>query len=117
MASDLSFVEFIADQMKEAGSIAYRKMFGEYALYCDGKVIALICDDRLFIKPTDAGKEFIGEIVEAPAYPGAKPSFLIEDKFEDREWISRLARITADGLPETEPKKKKAGRSNRKACS
>ena len=82
MASDLSFVEFIADQMKEAGSIAYRKMFGEYALYCDGKVIALICDDRLFIKPTDAGKAFIGEIVEAPAYPGAKPSFFIEDKLK-----------------------------------
>jgi TfoX/Sxy family transcriptional regulator of competence genes len=88
MASELSFVEFIADQMKEAGSIAYRKMFGEYALYCEGKVIALICDDRLFIKPTDAGKKFIGEVVEAPAYPGAKPSFLIEDKFEDREWIA-----------------------------
>ena len=115
MASDLSFVEFIADQMKEAGSITFRKMFGEYALYCDGKVIALICDDRIFIKPTDAGKEFIGEVLEAPAYPGAKPSFFIEDKFEDREWISRLARITADGLPEPEPKKKKAGRNNRKA--
>ncbi len=110
MASELSFVEFIADQMKEAGSISYRKMFGEYALYCDGKVIALICDDRLFIKPTDAGKEFMGGVVEAPAYPGAKPSFLIEDKFEDREWISRLARITADGLPEPKPKKKKASR-------
>ena len=114
MASDLSFVEFIADQMKEAGSITYRKMFGEYALYCDGKVIALICDDRLFIKPTDAGKEFIDEVVEAPAYPGAKLSFLIEDKFEDREWISRLARITADGLPEPKPKKKKASRKNKK---
>jgi len=115
MASDLSFVEFIADQMKEAGSITYRKMFGEYALYCDGKVIALICDDRLFIKLTDAGKEFIDEVVEAPAYPGAKPSFLIEEKFEDREWISRLARITADGLPESKPKKKKAVRKNKKA--
>ena len=114
MASDLSFVEFIADQMKEAGSIAYRKMFGEYALYCDGKVIALICDDRLYIKTTDAGREFIGEVLEAPAYPGAKPSFLIEDKFEDREWISRLARITADELPEPEPKKKKASRKNKK---
>ncbi|OPY88300.1 MAG: hypothetical protein A4E71_00511 [Smithella sp. PtaU1.Bin162] len=113
MASDLSFVEFIAEQMKEAGPVTYRKMFGEYALYCDGKVIALICDDRLFIKPTDAGRKFIGAVVEAPAYPGAKPSFLIEDKFEDREWISGLARITADSLPGPKPKKQKAGRNNR----
>ncbi|MFA4991248.1 MAG: TfoX/Sxy family protein [Candidatus Omnitrophota bacterium] len=108
MASDLSFVEFIADQMKEAGSIAFRKMFGEYAIYCDGKVIALICDDQLFIKATDAGREFIGDVVEAPAYPGAKPSFLIEDRFEDREWISNLVRVTVKALPVSKPKKKKA---------
>lgn len=114
MASDLSFVEFIAGQMKEAGSITYRKMFGEYALYCERKVIALICDNRLFIKPTDAGKKFIGDVVNAPAYPGAKPSFLIEDKLKDQAWISNLAKITAKSLPVPEPKKKKAGRNNRK---
>jgi len=110
MASDLSFVEFIADQMKEAGAITYRKMFGEYALYCDGKVFALICDDQLFIKPTDAGRKFIGDVVEATAYPGANFSFLIEDKLEDREWISDLVRITVKDLPASKPKKKKSAR-------
>ncbi|MFA6384170.1 MAG: TfoX/Sxy family protein [Candidatus Omnitrophota bacterium] len=111
MSSDLSFVEFIADQMKEAGDITYRKMFGEYAVYCDGKVIALICDDSLYVKVTDAGRAFIGNVVEAPAYPGAKPSFYIEDKFEDREWISDLARITANGLPAPKPRKKRSSRT------
>ena len=110
MASDLSFVEFVADQMKEAGSITYRKMFGEYALYCDGKVIALICDDQLIIKPTDAGREFICDVVEAPAYKGAKPSFLIEDKFEDREWICDLVRITVNAFSEPKQKKKKTAK-------
>lgn len=106
MASDLSFVEFIVDQMRGAGSVSYRKMFGEFALYCDGKVVALICDNQLFIKATDAGKKFIGDVVEAPAYPGAKLSFLIEDKFEDREWISGLVKITTKSLPEPKIKKK-----------
>ncbi|RKY80895.1 competence protein TfoX, partial [candidate division KSB1 bacterium] len=49
MASDLSFVEFVAEQMEDAGLITYRKMFGEYALYCNGKVTALICDNQLFV--------------------------------------------------------------------
>jgi TfoX/Sxy family transcriptional regulator of competence genes len=108
MASDLSFVEFIIDQMREAGTIAYRKMFGEYAVYCDDKVVALICDNQLFVKATDAGRAFIVDVVEACAYPGAKPSFLIEDKFEDREWISNLIRITCDAIPAPKPKKKTA---------
>ena len=38
MASKIEFVEFVVDQMKEAGTITYRKMFGEYGIYCDGKI-------------------------------------------------------------------------------
>ena len=107
MATDLEFMEFLADQMAGAGEISYRKMFGEYAVYLDGKVVALVCDNRLFVKPTAAGRAFIGAPVEAPAYPGAKNSFLIEDAFEDREWISELIRITARDLPAPKPKKSK----------
>jgi TfoX/Sxy family transcriptional regulator of competence genes len=107
MASALDFVEFVADQMQEAGTISFRKMFGEYAIYCNGKVVALVCDNKLFVKPTVGGRSFFGDLVEAPPYPGAKMYLLIEDKFEDREWISELVRITADELPEPKPKKKK----------
>lgn len=60
-------------------------MFGEYAIYCNGKVVGLVCDNQLFVKPTIGGRTFIGKVVESPPYPGAKNSFLIEDKFEDRE--------------------------------
>ena len=107
MATDLEFMEFLADQMAGAGEISYRKMFGEYAVYLGGKVVALVCDNRLFVKPTAAGRAFIGAPVEAPAYPGAKNSFLIEDAFEDRDWIAELIRITARDLPAPKPKKPK----------
>ncbi len=107
MASDKSFVVFIADQIENAGQITYKQMFGEFALYCEGKVVALVCDNQLFIKPTEGGRAFIGDVVEAPAYTGAKPSFLIDDRVEDREWISTLIRITYQELPEPKLKKKK----------
>ena len=106
MASDIKFVEFAVEQMEKAGTITYRKMFGEYCVYCNGKVIGLICDNKLFIKPTEAGKSFIGNVVEAPAYPGAKNSFLIEDKIEDTDWLSELIKITEKELPQPKPKKK-----------
>ncbi|MCD6115518.1 TfoX/Sxy family protein [bacterium] len=111
MASDLSFVEFIADQAENAGLITYRKMFGEYALYCNGKVTALICDNQLFVKPTEAGRSFIGKVVEAPPYPGAKPYFLIEDQIENREWVGTLIKLTEKELPLLKPKKSKKKKS------
>ncbi len=109
MSSEQSFVEFVADQMRDAGHITYRKMFGEYAIYCDGKVVALVCDNQLFVKPTENGKSYIGVVCEAPPYPGAKMYFLIEDAFEDREWISDLIKITAKQLPLPKPKRKRPG--------
>ena len=107
MPSDLDYVEFIAENVKNSGSIRFRKMFGEYCLYCDEKVVALICDNKLFVKPTNAGQDFIGEVTEGFAYHGAKPSFLIEEKVEDSEWLTELIKITAKGLPLPRPKKKK----------
>lgn len=107
MASDINFIKFIVDQIENSGSIRYRKMFGEYAIYCNDKVIALICNDQLFVKPTQAGRSFIDNVVEAPAYPGAKPSFLIEDQLEDSEWLCELIALTEKELPKPKPKKKK----------
>ena len=107
MASDQDFVDFVIDQIRGAGTITYEKMFGEYGIYSGHKIFALICDNKLFIKPTIAGRSFMGEVVEAPPYPGAKPSFLIEDRLEDHEWLSSLVRVTVEELPEPKPKKKK----------
>ena len=56
MATDIDFVKFVADQIDEACRISYRKMFGEYALYSKGKVVALACDDQLFVKADRRGK-------------------------------------------------------------
>jgi TfoX/Sxy family transcriptional regulator of competence genes len=107
MASNQDFVNFILEQIKGRGEISAKKMFGEYALYSDAKIFALICDDKLFIKPTASGRAFIGEVTEASPYEGAKPSFLIEEKVEDSDWLSELVRITVSELPEPKPKKKK----------
>ena len=107
MSSDKSYVDFVIDQIDNAGEITFIHMFGEYGIYSNGKIFALVCDNKLFIKPTNAGRDFIQDAAEAPPYPGAKLYFLIEEKLEDREWISELVRITVNELPEPKPKKKK----------
>lgn len=106
MASDQDYVDFVLGQIQNVGEVTAKKMFGEYGVFANGKIFGLICDNKLFIKPTESGRRFIGDVLEAPAYPGAKPSFLIEEKLEDREWLSELIRISLAELPEPKPKKK-----------
>ena len=107
MASDSSYVEYIVEQIENIGEIPYRYMFGGCTVYYKSKVVALICDNQLFVKPTKAGRSFIGDVIEAPPYPGAKPFFLIEDQVEDKDWIGQLIILTEKELPIPKPKKKR----------
>ncbi len=106
MASKLEFVQYVVDQLGEAGEITYRKMFGEYGIYCNGKFFATICDDQLFFKITEGGRRLMPDLEEGIPYPGAKPHFLIEE-LENRERLAQLVQVTCQELPMPRPKKKK----------
>ncbi len=109
MTTKKSTIDYLLEQLADAGIVSARKMFGEYALYCDGKVVALVCDDELYVKPTKVGKEIIDNVQEAPPYPGAKPYYLITgDQWEDADWLADLIRLSAAELPLPKPKKKNA---------
>lgn len=107
MGSSQEFVDFVLEQFEADCGVTARKMFGEYGLYSQDKMFAMVCDDRLFIKPTEGGRLLFDEPVEASPYPGAKPAWVIEDRLEDREWLSELARVTARELPEPKRRKKR----------
>ena len=108
MSSQQKTVDYIIEQSAAAGTMTAKKMFGEYGLYCDGKVMAFVCDDQLFIKPTEAGRAYLGTVTEAPAYPGSKLYFLIDgDRWDDADWLAGLVKVTADALPAPRPKKGK----------
>lgn len=101
MASKLEFVEYVAEQCRGAGEITFKKMFGEYGLYCGGKIFALICDDQLFVKITKSGEEF--GLPKKPPYDGAKDYYLVED-VDSAEFLTKLVSKTVGELPEPKPK-------------
>ena len=107
MANDPDFIQYVCDQIDDECDVSYRHMFGGTTLYSRGKVVALICDNQLFVKPTDAGRDYIGDVTEAPAYEGSKDFFLISDEIDDADWLTGLIRRTEEVLPKARPKRKK----------
>lgn len=121
MSSNPDFVQYVVDQCSGAGEVSVRKMFGDYGLYCLSdrdraddmvipKIVGLISDNALYIKPTEAGKQLLRSEVMRPPYEGAKPYCYIEE-VDDHDYLSALVRATCDALPA--PKSKKE-RSNKK---
>ena len=107
MATDKATVGHFADQMAGAGHIAFRPMFGEYGLYCDGRVVAFACDDQLFLKITPGSERLLPGGTRAPCYPGSKDYFLIADELDDPQALAALVRAVAADVPEKKAKAKK----------
>ena len=103
MASHADFVSYVAEQLREAGVIRCRKMFGEYGLYCDDLFFAVICDDQLFVKPTPEAEAAFPNLAKAPPYEGANDYIWVED-VDDRDTMTALTRLTCLAL-QAQPKK------------
>lgn len=104
MATDATFIAFICEHADMPHRLTSKKMFGEYALYVDGKVIAFVCDNQLFLKPLQEVRGLLQTVTELPAYPGSKLYFRISDELEDRDALRRLFNVAADALPLPKPK-------------
>jgi TfoX/Sxy family transcriptional regulator of competence genes len=104
MPTKKDFAEYVLDQIDDEKA-RVRAMFGEFALYYDDKVVALICDSTVFVKITPASMEILTDNEKGPAYPGAKESFILsEEELENREFIRDLLERVAQDVP---AKKKK----------
>lgn len=112
MATDASYADYVCDQLRTAGGITIRKMFGEYGLYRHGKIVALIADNQLFVKPTPAGEAVLGMPTYGPPYPGAKPFFNVSDLLDEPATLVQLIIATDAALPAPKAKaaKKAAGK-------
>jgi TfoX/Sxy family transcriptional regulator of competence genes len=99
-------MEFLLDVLSSSRQVSARRMFGEYCLYYAGRPIGLVCDEQLFLKPTDAGMRLQKVVDEGAPYPGARPHLRITaDHWDDRAWMNALVRATFDGLPPPKPPK------------
>ncbi|MBQ6540020.1 MAG: TfoX/Sxy family protein, partial [Oscillospiraceae bacterium] len=94
----------IMDQLSEAEDVSCRAMMGEYVIYCRGKVVGGIYDDRFLVKPTKTALALMPEAGMELPYEGAKEMLLVDDP-ENRELMKKLLEGIADDLPE--PKKRR----------
>ncbi|MEO8240790.1 MAG: TfoX/Sxy family protein [bacterium] len=107
MATSPATVTHMLDSLADLPGLRAARMFGEYGLYLDDKVVALICDDTLFAKATATAHKLIPDIELGPPYPGAKPHMILNDLLDDPELCIRVLQTVAADVPEPKPKKPK----------
>ena len=105
MATSVSTIEHILSHLGEESEVSARKMFGEYGLFLNEKMVALVCDDILYLKPTPSGLAYLGEHESGSPYPGAKPCAIVSERFLRKSGaLEDLLRRTWKELPAPKPK-------------
>ncbi len=107
MSTQHETIEFIIEKLGDPKVFTARAMFGEYALYAKGKVVALVCDDQLYVKilPASSALETLCE-KDAP-YPGAKPHYVVEEsQLSSIEHLPDILLDIASSLPAKKKKRK-----------
>jgi hypothetical protein len=79
MATSKETAEFILGKLRGPARFTVRAMFGEYALYADGKVAGLVCDNLLYVKIIPASKELEGACEKGHPFPGARLHYLVDE--------------------------------------
>lgn len=105
MATDPDFIDYVLEQAGFGARLSHKRMFGEYALYLDDKVVAFACDNSLFLKPTEPGRAALPTVTPGKPYPEAKDYYVIDEYIDDTPLLQRLLQVTADALPMPKPKK------------
>ena len=98
MASTKAYLDFILDQLSEAGEVSFRPMMGEYVLYYRGKVIGGIYDDRFLVKPTKSAAALMPDAQMDLPYAGAKEMLLV-DNVDDKAFLRDLLDALYADLP------------------
>ena len=115
MATDRSYIDYVAEVVGLGARLTHRKMFGEYALYVDDKVVAFACDGSLFVKPSDAAARLAPDLPQGPPYPGATDYPIADELLDEPDALRRLLLETAAIMPPPKPKKPAAARAKRGA--
>ena len=107
MASTKEYLDFVLEQLSGIDEVSYRAMMGEYILYCDGKVVGGIYDDRLLVKPVPAALKLLPNAKKQLPYDGAKPMLRVtNEQIEDGDLLVRLLDAMLPELPAPKAKKK-----------
>jgi len=103
MASTKEFRDYVLDQLSGLADVRCRAMMGEYVLYCRGRVVGGIYDDRLLLKPAPGARALLPDAPMELPYEGAKPMLLADP--DDRALLEAALPAIADELPA--PKRRK----------
>ena len=93
MATTKDFHDYILDCLQRVGNVTTKKMMGEY-------LVGDICDNCLFLKPTESVLRLMPTAERSYPYEGSKTLMVIVEDVENTELMSKVINTMYTELPD-----------------
>ena len=103
MATSKDYIEFVCEQIVGKYDVTYKKMFGEYMVYVNGKPVLLVCDNTVYVKKLAELSDIMQGAPCGLPYDGTKEHYILD--MENAELTEKVITVLERVTPL--PKKKK----------
>ena len=96
MATTQDYIAYVCERLPECGDVRYRKMFGEYMVYINDKLLLTVCDNTVFVRKLPELAALMADAAVGCPYDGAKEHYIldIDDSALTAQVIAILEPIT-----------------------
>ena len=91
MATTKDYLDYVLERLPEPEAARYRKMFGEYMVYLQGRPVLLVCDNCAMVKKLPELAELMRSAPDGLPYEGARVHSVLD--LEDRELVRQVMDI------------------------
>lgn len=105
MACTEDYINFVCSQLEGVGQVRAKRMFGEWGIYVDEKMVMMVCDNIAYVRQVPEIAELMRDAECGFPYPGAKEHYILD--VDHRDQARQVAKVLAEVLPYPKSRKKK----------
>lgn len=108
MATSREYALFVENLFRGVEGFSMKRMFGEYGIYLQGRVLGFLCDEQILLQDTPTARKLLPNAERKELFPGSKLFIIFSDE-GNHHLLQSVAQAMWEELPVPKPRKSRKG--------
>ena len=108
MATSREYALFVENLFRGVDGFSMKRMFGEYGIYLQGRVLGFLCDEQILLQNTPTARKLLPDAERKELFPGSKLFIIFSDE-GNHHLLQSVAQAMWEELPVPKPRKGRKG--------
>ena len=104
MATSREYALFVENLFRGVDGFSMKRMFGEYGIYLQGRVLGFLCDEQILLQDTPTARKLLPNAERKELFPGSKLFIIFSDE-GNHHLLQSVAQAIWEELPVPKPRK------------